>query len=102
MTDPLGLIGATDAFNRALPPLADVARNPSGPGFKEVLENQIEKVNQLQRDATAAIEDLSAGRRDDIEGVLIATEKADTAFRLLLQVRNKVLDAYDEVKQMRV
>ncbi|MHC4218869.1 MAG: flagellar hook-basal body complex protein FliE, partial [Planctomycetota bacterium] len=31
-----------------------------------------------------------------------ATEKADTAFRLLLQVRNKVLDAYDEVKQMRV
>ncbi len=102
MTDPLGLIGATDAFNRALPPLADVARNRSGPGFKEVLQNQIEKVNELQRDATAAIEDLAAGRSDDIEGVLIATEKADTAFRLLLQVRNKVLDAYEEVKQMRV
>ena len=44
----------------------------------------------------------AAGRRDDIEGVLIAARKADTAFRMLLQVRNKVLDAYEEVKQLRV
>ena len=66
------------------------------------MQEQIEKVNQLQRDATVAIEDLAAGRRDDLESVMIATQKADTAFRLLLQVRNKVMDAYDEVKQLRV
>jgi flagellar hook-basal body complex protein FliE len=59
-------------------------------------------VNQLQRDATEAMEDLATGGRDDVESVLIATQKADTAFRLLLQVRNKVLDAYEEVKQIRV
>ncbi len=73
-----------------------------GPGFRQLLNEQIEKVNQLQRDATEAIEDLSVGRRDDIESVLIATQKADTAFKLLLQVRNKVIDAYDEVRQMRI
>ena len=73
-----------------------------GPGFRQLLNDQIEKVNQLQRDATEAIQDLSVGKRDDIESVLIATQKADTAFRLLLQVRNKVIDAYDEVRQMRI
>ena len=59
-------------------------------------------MNQLHRDATESIEELAAGRRDDLESVMIATKKADTAFRLLLQVRNKVMDAYDEVKQLRV
>ena len=73
----------------------------AGPGFKELLQEQIDQVNQLQNDARAAIEDLAAGRRNDIESVMIATVKADTAFRLLLQVRNKVLDMYEEIKQMR-
>lgn len=74
----------------------------AGPGFKELLQEQIDQVNQLQNDARAAIEDLAAGRRNDVESVMIATVKADTAFRLLLQVRNKVLDMYEEIKQMRV
>ena len=99
MTDPIGLIGS---INRELPALPGDAPSGGGPGFKQLLNDQIEKVNQLQRDATEAIEDLAAGRRDDIESVLIATQKADTAVRLLLQVRNKVIDAYDEVKQMRI
>lgn len=102
MTDPLGLIGA-GALNRDLPVVPDLDRaGRQGPGFAQLLQDQIEKVNELQRDATEAIEDLAAGRRDDVESVLIATQKADTAFRLLLQVRNKVVDAYTEVKQIRI
>jgi flagellar hook-basal body complex protein FliE len=42
------------------------------------------------------------GQRDDIEGVMIATQKADSAFRMLLALRNKVVDAYDEVRNIRV
>ncbi len=99
MTDPIGLIGS---INRELPSLPGDIPASGGPGFRQLLNEQIEKVNQLQRDATEAIEDLAAGRRDDLESVLIATQKADTAVRLLLQVRNKVIDAYDEVKQMRI
>ncbi len=103
MTDPVGLISTTGAINRPLPALPGFGRDQhEGPGFKQLLQEQIEKVNQLQRDAKEAVEDLAAGRRDDVESVLIATQKADTAFRLLLQVRNKVMDAYDEVKQLRV
>ena len=100
MIDPLGLIGPIE---RTLPPMPGAGRqDQQGPGFKQLLQDQIEKVNELQRDATAAIEDLSSGRRDDIESVLIAAQKAETAFMLLLQVRNKVLEAYEQVKQMRV
>lgn len=100
MTDPLGLIGS---INRELPPLPGVgAAAIQGPGFRQVLTDQIDTVNQLQQAATKAIEDLATGERDDVESVLIATQKADTAFQLLLQVRNKMIDAYDEVRQMRI
>ncbi|MHC5113489.1 MAG: flagellar hook-basal body complex protein FliE [Planctomycetota bacterium] len=107
MTDPLGLIanaGSIDPAGPASKRLTPDARGPqvNGPGFKELLQEEIAKVNELQRDAKEAAEDVVAGRRDDIEGVLLATQKADTAFRMLLQVRNKVMDAYEEVKQIRV
>jgi len=106
MSDPLGLIGNTPTTvkgplpGQGLPGAPTPA--PTGPAFKQVLQGQLDQVNQLQADATAAMEDLAAGRRDDIEQVMIATQKADTAFKMLLQVRNKVLEAYDEIKQMRV
>ena len=103
MNDPLGLISQTAGVTRPL----GVRPNPAppvddGPGFRALLEEQISKVNDLQTESKEALEDLVAGRRDDLEGVIIATQKADTAFKMLLQVRNKVMDAYEEVKQLRV
>jgi flagellar hook-basal body complex protein FliE len=105
MTDPLGLIGKTGPIQPGhLRPGggAPGAKQPGAPDFKDMLKQQIAQVNELQRDAKEAVEDLAAGRRDDLEGVILATEKADVAFKMLLQVRNKVMDAYEEVKQIRV
>ena len=73
-----------------------------GASFKDVLLDNLKSVNQLQQDATTAIEDLQTGQRNDLETVLMATQKADTAFRMLQAVRNKVMDAYEEIKQIRV
>ena len=103
MADPLGLIGRADA-QRDFSALGSgkPAGPHEGPAFKDLLKQQLSEVNELQRDATEAVEDLAAGRRDDLESVIVATEKADVAFRMLLQVRNKVMDAYEEVKQIRV
>jgi len=72
------------------------------PDFKAVLMGNLKEVNALQQDATQAAEDLITGKRDDIEGVIAATDKADTAFKMLQAMRNQVMQAYDEVKQMRV
>jgi len=63
---------------------------------------QIDQVNRLQQDAEVAIEDVVSGKRDDVDNVLIAKQKEDIAFQMLLQVRNQMMDAYDEIKQIRV
>ena len=104
MADPLGLIGNTPV--QPTNPLVGMPPPPGaiqeGPGFKELLEQQIDRVNELENDAKEAAEDIATGRRTDIEGVILAAKKADIAFKMLLQVRNKMMDAYEEVKQVRV
>jgi flagellar hook-basal body complex protein FliE len=102
MTDPLGLInsarGPAGMPRAPQPPTASGA----GPSFKDVLMQNIEQVNRLQQDAATAVEDLLAHKRDDVTTVLLAKQKADMAFQMLQQVRNKLVDAYEEIKQMRV
>lgn len=102
MTDPLGLIGATGGARGV--PLQGAGPRPGqeAPSFKEALLRNIDQVNQLQQDATRAIEDLAAGDRNDVEGVILATQKADSAFKMLQAVRNKVVEAYQEINQVRV
>lgn len=108
MNDPLGFINNAGGLNPLDPlrgdklPGAKKPRDPNAPGFDDLLKQNLAEVNKLQQDATTAIEDLQTGKRDDLETVLAATAKADNAFRMLLQVRNKVLDAYEEIKQIRV
>lgn len=107
MTDPLGLIGqggvrGVPAQGPQKPPAGGEPAGKGAPAFRDVLLDNIKKVNQLQQEATTAAEDIAQGKRDDAEAVLLAVNKADTAFRTLLAVRNKVQQAYDEVKQIRV
>ncbi|MEM8836265.1 MAG: flagellar hook-basal body complex protein FliE [Planctomycetota bacterium] len=109
MNDPLGLINSGGAGGvdplRALGPGARSAKNAAstdGPSFQETLLKELGAVNELQQQATQAVEDLAAGRRSDVETVIMATQQADTAFRMLLSVRNRVMEAYQEVQQMRV
>lgn len=112
MSDPLGLIGSVGGaggvggpggLSRLGPNRAPEAPvDPSAPSFKDVLLDNINQVNRLQQEATRATEDLATGRRDDLEGVILATQKADAAFRMLVAVRNKMQGAFEEIKQMRV
>jgi flagellar hook-basal body complex protein FliE len=78
------------------------AVDENGNSFKDVLLKSIDQVNQLQGEAASAQEDIASGRSTDIESVVLATQKADTAFRALLAVRNKFTAAYEELKQVRI
>ena len=109
MSDPLGLInngaGGVNPAGGAGPARPQAPQGPGGQSdteFKDVLMKHIDQVNKLQQDAEVAIEDLASGKRDDIDQVMMAKQKADVAFQMLLQVRNKMMDAYQEVKQIRV
>lgn len=102
MPDPLGLIGDSNPVQGQPTQRSQGPTDPNAPSFRDVLMNNIEQVNKLQQDADSAIEDLAAGRRDDLANVMIAKQKADMAFKMLLQVRNKLMDAYQEIKDIRV
>ena len=103
MSDPLGLVGSGGNTPQLPVRPSSPAQNTSGaPDFKSVLIDNLQQVNEMEQDATRAVEDLLTGKRDDLEGVILATEKADSAFRMLQSMRNKVMQAYDEIKQIRV
>lgn len=107
MSDPVGLIGGgglrpIEPPGAGRTPAGGSPADPAGPSFKDVLKGNLREVNKLQQDATRAMEDLATGKRDDLETVLTATQKADAAFRMLLAVRNKMMEAYQEIKDIRV
>ncbi|MBM3282708.1 flagellar hook-basal body complex protein FliE [Candidatus Gottesmanbacteria bacterium] len=74
----------------------------SNSSFSETLKGSIEKINSLQKQADAAINDLLVGNNKDIVQTMIMMEKADVAFRLMTQVRNKIVQAYEEIMRMQI
>ncbi|RMH11097.1 MAG: flagellar hook-basal body complex protein FliE [Planctomycetota bacterium] len=102
MSDPIGLVGASGSGPIKPRPNVHSTPHQQGPNFKEALLKSLEEVNAAQQDADRAVEDLVTGKRQDVEGVVLATEKADMAFQMLQSVRNKVMGAYEEIKQIRV
>ena len=82
------------------PEAAPGARPPEKP-FSQVLREALGEVNRMQLDAERAVEDLMAGRRDDVARVMLAVQKADLAFETMMQIRNKLLEAYQEIMRMR-
>ena len=75
---------------------------PTGASFGEVLKNSIGEVSRLQQDASQAVEDLATGRSEDVTGVMTAMEKSELAFKTLLAIRSKLMDAYEEIKNIAV
>ncbi|MCA8938968.1 MAG: flagellar hook-basal body complex protein FliE [Planctomycetes bacterium] len=91
-------------------PASDIERhNPTAagqessdkPSFRDILGNTIQQVNVRQQEADKAIEALATGKADNLAEVMSAVEKADLAFRTLMQFRNKLVSAYQEINNMR-
>ena len=73
-----------------------------GASFADMLKNSINEVSRLQQDASQAVQDLATGKPEDVAGVMTAMEKSDLAFKTLLAIRAKLMDAYEEVKGISV
>ena len=72
----------------------------SSQGFFDTLQNVMGEVQNLQADGQKKVADLLAGNGEDVHRAMIAVEKADLAFQLMMQVRNKIVQAYQEVSRM--
>jgi flagellar hook-basal body complex protein FliE len=93
-----GLPGA-----RALPPaLPEAHTEPASGGFGKLLQSSLERVGRLQAEADRSLTDLTTGRQTDLHGTMIALEKAGIAFELVLQIRNKLLNAYETLMRQQI
>ena len=73
-----------------------------GASFKETLAGSLEDVRNLQTVADDAIRGLVSGEVTDVTEAIVAVEKADLAFNTMMQIRNKIVAAYEEVMRMNV
>ena len=102
----------TSSINRALPlpppvpPLASPGTQSTGQvggsSFQDLLVESIREVNNLQQDAQKAVEQLSTGEDVNMAEVMTAVQKADMSFKLMLQMRNKLVQAYNEIRQIQI
>ena len=73
-----------------------------GASFADMLKGSIDEVSRLQQDAGKAVEDLATGKTENVTGVMTAMEKSDLAFKTLLAIRAKLMEAYDEIKNIAI
>ena len=73
-----------------------------GASFSDALRKSIDEVARLQEDATRAVEDAMTGKTDNVSGVMTAVEKSDLAFKTLLAIRAKLMEAYEEIKSIQI
>lgn len=70
--------------------------------FSDVLKDSIKKVSELEKEADQEVEKLAKMESGDIHNTMIAIQKADISFQMMMQVRNKIISAYEEIMRMQV
>ena len=84
------------------PPSLNGPRTDSQHTFKNLVLEAIDHVNQMQQNADQAVETLMTGGDANPAEVLTAMQKSDMTFRLMMQIRNKLVQAYQEIKEIRI
>jgi flagellar hook-basal body complex protein FliE len=82
-----GAIGSTDKSQKT---------------FADTLKDAVQNVNTTMKEADVKAQDLAVGKAQSIEDVMIATEKANIAYHLMTSVRNKIIEAYQDIMKMQV
>lgn len=90
-------------FAATVAPTAAPGPAESGDGtFGKLVTQHLQQINQTQVDADSAIQQLVTGEADDIQDVVLSMAKADLTFRLVLEIRNRLIESYQEIMRMQV
>lgn len=103
-------MGQITGVASGIAPIVDVASTgstgttgtTSGPGFLDSLKSAIGNVNDAQKEAGRAVDALMTGDTQDIHRTMVALQQADVSFQLMMQVRNKLVTAYEEIQRMQI
>ncbi len=97
-----GPISTNPLFAPSLSPTRAADASTGGGDFAGLLREQLQHVNAVQGDADEKVNELLTGQTENLTGVFVAARKAEVAFSLLMEIRNKLVDAYQELQNMRV
>ncbi len=87
----------------AEPAWADApAQAQGGGGFFATLKEAIAKANDIQIEANRQVEALMTGQSDNVHRTMVALQQADLSFQLMMQIRNKLIAAYEEIQRMQI
>jgi flagellar hook-basal body complex protein FliE len=78
----------------------DAGSDTGGLNFGDMLKSAVHNVDQVNDDATSQVSNLLQGGNSDVNSVMIAVEKADVSFQLMMEVRNKIVSAYQDIEKM--
>ena len=87
---------------RTTPGEGGASSRPVGPAFGETMTNALDRVDQVQKASDAQVEAFIAGETENTHEVMIAMNQAELHFQLLTEVRNKLLEGYQEIMRMQV
>jgi flagellar hook-basal body complex protein FliE len=93
-------LGAIPNFQVPELPSLDNGSGSAGESFASVLSNAVHSVDELHNDAAGQVSNLLQGGGGDLNNVMVAVEKADVSFQLMMQVRNKIVSAYQDIEKM--
>jgi flagellar hook-basal body complex protein FliE len=101
MADPISINGL-GPISPTGPTRPATRATGTGADFAALVKEQLERVSQMQSEADENVQRLLTGESQNLTEVFTATRKAEVAFSLLMEIRNKLIDAYEELKNMRV
>ncbi|NMA64938.1 MAG: flagellar hook-basal body complex protein FliE [Clostridiaceae bacterium] len=82
--------------------IENIVNTKDSVSFKDIIVDALKNVNTLEQESIKMTEDFIAGKTDNIHSVMIASEKAAISLQFVMEVRNKVLEAYQEIMRMQV
>lgn len=86
----------------AAPSSGSAASSAGAGGFLDSLKTAVGKVNDVQLQAGQSVDALMTGQTQDIHRTMVALQEADVSFQLMMQIRNKLVTAYEEIQRMQI
>ena len=107
MPEAIGSLGGAQGISPlgarpGLRPAGGAAQRPGGPTLGESFGDVVSQVNRAQLESSNAIKSLTTGNGENLHEVMLAVNKAELSFTFLMEARNKLVDAYQQVMKMQV
>jgi flagellar hook-basal body complex protein FliE len=101
---PMNISGLSSPLSVPLTPVmpAAPASGSAGTSFTDILSSAINEVESSQSSAAKNVDQFLSGEGDDLHSTILASQRADLEFQMFMQVRNKVVSAYQEVMKMQL